>query len=72
MDFITKVRVLHRMHTLIARQATGCPLNFAQKLGVSRTALYRYIDALKGLNAPIAYCKDRQCYYYDGDFDFLF
>ena len=52
------------MHFLIERKATGHPRRFAEKLGVSRSTLMEYIKDMKEIDAPIAYDKNRETYYY--------
>lgn len=56
---------LFRIDTLIKRKATGTPIEFAQKMNLSRSGLYRYMEDLKSLDAPVKYSKYRQCYYYE-------
>ena len=52
------------MHFLIEHKATGCPSQFADKLGLSRSTLMEYIKEMKEIDAPIAYDKNRGTYYY--------
>ena len=52
------------MDDLIRRRATGTPEEFAQKMGLSRSALMEYIKSLKALNAPIRYDNLRRSYCY--------
>jgi len=59
---------LFRMSNFIQRKATGSPERFAKKVELSRTALYRRIDDLKSLNAPISYDKFRETYYFTEPF----
>lgn len=49
------------MDELIRRKATD---EFAKKVGLSRSALMKYIKLLKELNALLEYDYNRQCYYY--------
>ena len=63
-----------RMDDLIARKCTGTPLAFANKLNISESTMYEYINILKERGAPIDYEEDRQTYFYkeEGKFNFLF
>ncbi|MCP9235693.1 hypothetical protein [Lewinella sp. JB7] len=55
---------LRRMHRLIKFKRTGTPEQFARKLGISRSLLYRLIGELKAMDAPVYFCIDRQSYAY--------
>jgi biotin operon repressor len=52
------------MDELIRKNATGTPNEFAEKLGISRSALDKYIKILKEMNAPIKYNEISGNYYY--------
>lgn len=51
-------------YTLIRLQATGSPEDFAFRLGISKTKLYRAIGVMKKLNAPIEYDNSRESFVY--------
>lgn len=59
-----KIRLLERCDGLIRRKATGKPVQFARKLGISKSSLYDTINLMKEMGAPIEYCNSRQCYIY--------
>ena len=61
-----------RLHRLIARKATGSPLELAQKLSLSERAVFEYIRAMRELGAPIAFCSVRRTYYYEREVQFHF
>lgn len=61
---------LERMHQLIARRATGNPEQFAKKLNLNRSVLYRHLAAMKDLGAPIAYDSFSETYYYTKEVEF--
>ena len=65
---------LEHLDTLIGKKATGSPGSLARKMNVSIRTVYVYIDILKSLDAPIAYDKHRESYYYEekGYFRFHF
>lgn len=52
---------------LIHIKGTGTPEELGTKLGISRTAVFQYINLMKEHGAPIKFCKFRQSYYYDED-----
>lgn len=53
------------MHNLIHRQCTGTTKEFAEKVGLGRAQLGKYLNYCRyELNVAIAYDKYRQTYYY--------
>lgn len=55
---------IRRMHALIKFRRTGSPEQFAERMGVSVSLLYRLIAQLKAMGAPIHFCHQRQSYAY--------
>lgn len=53
------------MDDLIRRKATGSPEQFAEKMGMDRSTLMRYLSELKKLDAPIYFDPIKQSYYYE-------
>ncbi len=65
MNIIIKhIEIMERMDQLIRLQATGTPEDFASRLGISKTTLYRTIGVMKKLNAPIEYDNARVSFVY--------
>lgn len=57
--------ILKRMNTLIRLKATGSPRQFAERLEIGESTLYKYISTLKcEFGAPVAYDSQRESYYY--------
>lgn len=69
MTFLEHLTLLRRMDSLIRRKATGNYLQLSQKLGISKASIYRYLDDLRSLGAPIVYCRSRQSFYYSEPFE---
>lgn len=69
LKFISRTR---RLDNLIRRKSTGSPSQLAQRLGVSEATIYRYIQELKDMGAPIKYCRERQSYRYESEFQLEF
>lgn len=69
MTFFDHINRIKRLHALIRHKATGTPKDLADRMDVSRSTLFRHLDDLRSLGAPIAYEKDRQTYYYEEPFD---
>jgi hypothetical protein len=65
MSFLKYLHRLERIDSLIRRKATGTPEEFAEYLGLCRSALMEYIREMKELGAPFAYCRQRQSYFYE-------
>lgn len=59
--YLDRIKV---MDDYIHRRATGSPDEFANKIGISRIALLKYIRLLKEMNAPIKYDPLSITYYY--------
>jgi hypothetical protein len=73
MTFIEQIEALERLHELIRRKATGTPEQLADKFNVSLGTIHNFIKTLRNKGLPIAYCRDRQTYYYEFEVDvFLF
>jgi hypothetical protein len=70
MTFYEQLRLVQRMAGLIKSKATGSPENFAKRLEIPRSCMFRYLDVLKILGADIRYCKERQSYFFENDFEF--
>ncbi len=70
MSLSSNIERIERMHRMIAHKRTGCPKEFARKMGVSRSMIYQLIRELKALGAPISYCKYYRSYKYIYPVDF--
>ncbi len=65
MRLLQQFELLERMHHLIKLQATGSPKDFAQKLKISESTLFEYLQTLKEMGGKIAYSRCMQSYYYE-------
>jgi DNA-binding MurR/RpiR family transcriptional regulator len=72
MNLQEQINLVKRVHQLIRLKATGTPKDFARRLEMSESTLYRVIDEMKTLGFPIVYSKVRQSYYYEKEVRFLF
>lgn len=59
-----QIALLERVDQLIRLKATGRPKNLAEKLEVSEATVFRMIETMKELNAPVYYDLARQSYAY--------
>ncbi len=69
---IKQIELIERIDRLIRLQATGTPGVLASKLGISRTKVYRLIDIMKELNAPVAYDLRIESFVYAEEVKFNF
>lgn len=59
-----QIALLERMDQLVRLKATGRPKNLAERLQVSEATVFRIIDTMKELNAPVCYDIVCQSYVY--------
>lgn len=69
---IKHIELIERIDQLIRLQATGNSTKLASRLNISRAQLYRIIDEMKALNAPIEYDFTIPSYIYTEPVDFIF
>jgi predicted DNA-binding transcriptional regulator YafY len=62
--FNNKMDKLERMIEYIRRENTGNAIEFANKIAVSRSTLFRYIDDLKAMGYNIGFCLSRRTFYF--------
>jgi len=67
MTFQERLLKLDRLHHLLRRKGTGSPAELAQRLNVCERTVYKLLEDLRNLDAPIAYCRQRCTYYYEYD-----
>jgi predicted DNA-binding transcriptional regulator YafY len=53
------------MDSLIRQKSTGTPIELAQKMGLSVSLVYRYLNTLKEFGAPVRWCAYTRSYVYD-------
>ena len=64
MGFIEQRNRFIKLHEPIKKRITGTPKEFAKQLGISRSYLYRSIEALRNVGALISYSRKRATFYY--------
>lgn len=63
--------LLKRLHECILKEATGSPDCMAEKFGISKRFLHVILDYLKTeFDAPIAYSRLNETYYYTEEWEF--
>ena len=68
---LQQIELIERIDQLIRLRATGTPKTLAQRLGVSEASLYRVIDTMKEMGAPVEFCIRHQSYVYFNDVNFM-
>lgn len=69
---IKQIELIERIDQLIRLQATGNPIELAERLQISKTKLYRTINTMRALNAPIVYDMSLQSFMYEEAVGFSF
>ena len=73
MNLITKqIALIERIDQLVRMEATGSYVELANRLHISQAKLYRIIDIMKELNAPIVYNFTRKSFIYEEEVGFKF
>lgn len=71
MKHLTKqIALLERVDQLIRLKATGRPKKLAERLEVSEATVFRMIETMKELNAPVYYDLTCQSYVYTQQTEF--
>lgn len=58
------IELIQQIDFLIRTRSTGCALDLAIRLGVSRRTVYNYLNDLKELGAPLSWCYHQNSYVY--------
>ena len=66
------IELIDRIDQLIRLQATGTPLQLAQRLGISKAKLYRALHTMRALKAPLKYDIAVQSFVYNETVGFTF
>ncbi len=69
---IKQIELIERVDRLIRLQATGSPTELANRLDISKTKLYRIINTMRELNAPVIYDVSLQSFVYEEAVGFQF
>ena len=72
MILFKQIELLQRIHKLLESSCTGSPARFSKYLGISESRLYKIIDEMKDLGAPIDYSRQSETYYYSEPFEIDF
>ena len=64
MKMLQQKATLEYLVHLIQAQWRGSPSAYAQKLGISESTFFRYLDILKKLDVPVSYNRSGQYYFF--------
>ena len=64
MKMLQQKETLEYLVHLIQAQWRGSPSAYAQKLGISESTFFRYLDILKKLDVPVSYNRSGQYYFF--------
>ncbi|MEN8122815.1 MAG: hypothetical protein ABFS35_20915 [Bacteroidota bacterium] len=67
-----QINLIEQLDQLIRLKATGKPKQLAVRLKISRAGLFRIMEIMKSLQAPIKYDIYLQSYVYERNVDFKF
>ena len=70
MSLIEKIKIIERVDLLIRRKSTGNPTQLARKIHKSERYVFKLINLMKEMGAPIYYCNVRHSYCYEDDVEF--
>ena len=70
MSLIEKIKMIERVDLLIRRKSTGNPSQLARKIHKSERYVFKLINLMKEMGAPIYYCKVRDSYCYEDEVEF--
>jgi len=73
MNIVMKqIELIERIDRLVRMQATGTPEALACRLDISKTKLYRAINTMRELKAPVVYDMTIQSFVYETEVGFRF
>ena len=68
---LQQIELIERIDRLIRLKGTGTPKTFAKRLAISEASLYRLIDTIKEMGAPVEFSVRYQSYIYSDEVNFM-
>jgi hypothetical protein len=68
---LQQIELIERVDQLIRLRATGPPPILAHRLSISEASLYRLIETLREMGAPIEFSFSSQSYVYTNEVNFM-
>ena len=67
---LQQIELIERIDKLIRLRATGTPKKLAHRLNLSEASLYRLIETIKEMGAPVEFSIRHQSYIYTNEVNF--
>jgi len=68
---LQQIELIERIDQLIRLKATGTPKKLAERLDISEATLYRLIETIKKMGAPVEFSSRYQSYIYLDEVNFM-
>jgi len=65
MKLIDKIQKIERMDLMFRLTGIGRPQEFAQRMGIAESTLYKYLKLMKEMGVHINFCRIRNSYKYE-------
>jgi len=69
---VKQIELIKRIDQLIQMQATGSSVDLANRLKISKAQLYRIVEIMRQLGAPVVYDITLKSFIYEESVDFKF
>lgn len=69
MKKLRELETLCTVHRAIKFRMFGSASEIADKIGLSRSCLYKYINEIENLGGEVSYSRSKHCFYYQNDFE---
>ena len=66
---INHLKRIKKTNKLLKEEKTGTPEIFAKQLNIGKRQLYNILENMKIIGASIKYCRKRETFFYDDEFD---
>jgi len=70
MTLLEKLKLIERVDQLIRMKATGSARDLANRIGSSERHVFKLVDLMKEMGAPVKYCRRTRSYIYEYEVSF--
>jgi predicted DNA-binding transcriptional regulator YafY len=70
MSLLKNIQLIERIHSNILRKSTVNAKDFAKRLKISESTLYRILNELRDLGAVVNFDSSRNSYVYENEVEF--
>ncbi|MGB0881138.1 MAG: hypothetical protein ACPGTO_11315 [Polaribacter sp.] len=64
-----KIKTLCAVHHAIKTQMKGSTTEIAERVGLSRSCFYKYIEEIENFGAEVSYSRSKRCFTYEKPFE---